>query len=192
MSTILSSLVSLLLIIVLYFVLYRRYALDNYRDQIFKVREALFDLAMDNKSLSFRSEVYRNFEILLNNNIRFAHRISFLGAVLFNIMNRIRYPSSNVQSKVAADFLKQVSEMRPSDAKTRIMQLQAAFETQTILFLLRTSPLFLVFVSLVAILFTLKQVVQPARVRSLVKGFLVGGVNKEIGVQAEKYCLAPG
>ncbi len=191
MSTILSSLVSLLLLLILYFVLYRRFAIDNYRDQLFKIREALFDLAIDNETLSFKSEIYKNFETRLNNNIRFAHRISFLGAILFNVMNRIRYPGSNIQSKVASDFLRQAAAMRQSATKDRIMQLKAAFDTQTIKYLLRISPLFCLYVVLIWLRFAFGQILQLGRVKSQVKTVLVGEVNREIELQAENYSSGP-
>lgn len=72
-STILLSIVSLMGLVVLYFWLYRDYRLDLFRDQLFALRDELFDLAASGK-IDFDSKAYGMLRTTLNGFIRFSHR----------------------------------------------------------------------------------------------------------------------
>lgn len=71
----------ILALILLFYVLWRDYAIDKTRERLFEQRDALFDLALEGK-ISFEDPVYRELRRFLNNLIRGAHRFSFLWVLL--------------------------------------------------------------------------------------------------------------
>ena len=71
----LQSLISLLLLFLLVFVLYNKYRLDLVRQELFDIRDRLFDEAMNNQ-IAFDSPAYRYARTVINGMIRFSHRLS--------------------------------------------------------------------------------------------------------------------
>ena len=189
-ATVISSLVSLLFVGIVYFVLYRKYALDKYREELFRLRNELFDLALTGGLVRFKSHTYVNLELLINNNIRYAHHISFVGLIIFGALNQLKYPGVRVTSRVANDFANQLSTLRPSPGRETLSQIKARFDTQTIKYLLRTSPFFVAYVVTLTGFFVSRRLFQTSHIRSLLKKYLVSGVNQEIEAQAEQYCTA--
>lgn len=59
----------------LYFFLYKNYMIDYTRQQLFKIRDDLFDYAA-NQEINFDDEAYLTTRIMLNGVIRFTHNIS--------------------------------------------------------------------------------------------------------------------
>lgn len=74
--------ISLLLLWILFFWLYRDYRLDLFRQRMFSLRDELFDLA-DSGELSFNCKAYGMLRSLINGNIQFGHQLGFLELVFF-------------------------------------------------------------------------------------------------------------
>src|SRR3954467_6683321 len=70
------ALLSFLTLWFLYSFAYRDYRRDVYRQKLFEVRNALFDLAATGE-VSFDSPAYQTLRTTINGFIRFAHRMQF-------------------------------------------------------------------------------------------------------------------
>lgn len=81
-TTFLVSLISLLFLSILFFWLYRDYRVDKFRQEMFKLRDNLFDEAERN-GIQFDSAAYGMIRSTINGFIRFAHRINLPQAMLF-------------------------------------------------------------------------------------------------------------
>lgn len=77
-----SSAISLLGLVVLVFWLYRQYRIDAFRQEMFAVRDELFDFA-DAGHVPFESSAYGMLRATMNGYIRFGHRASLLHVLLF-------------------------------------------------------------------------------------------------------------
>ncbi len=76
------SLTFLLGIVVLAFFLYPRHSLDVFRQDMFALRDSLFDEATAG-SVAFDSPAYGILRTTMNGFIRYGHRLSFLQAIIF-------------------------------------------------------------------------------------------------------------
>ena len=63
--------------------LYRDYQVDVFREDLFELRNDLFDFAA-NGGISFDDPAYRGLRSMCNGYIRFGHRISLLSSLLFS------------------------------------------------------------------------------------------------------------
>ncbi|SRR6266568_5559272 len=72
----LSFLITFSIAFVLFFWLWQEYVIDSTRQQLFELRDELFDLATLGE-LDRNAECYRMLRELFNNSIRFAHRLDF-------------------------------------------------------------------------------------------------------------------
>ncbi len=82
--TALSSLVSLFGLMWLFFWLYRRYSVDRFRQEMFEIRDKLFDYARTT-GLEFDSQAYIIPRQTMNGFIRFADRLT-LSQIIFNVI----------------------------------------------------------------------------------------------------------
>ena len=73
---------------------WRRHAVEKFRQDMFALRDSLFDLADENRDseFTFGRPAYEEFRKELNGIIRFAHRISFARAMVFNWTRRTFLP----------------------------------------------------------------------------------------------------
>ena len=82
LNTVLSSLISILGLWYLLFWLYRDYRTDVFRQELFALRDTLFDLGSA-ELIDFAHPAYGMLRSTLNGFIRFAHRLTLLQAFLF-------------------------------------------------------------------------------------------------------------
>lgn len=78
-----ASLFSIFLIFIFLFKMYEDYRVDKFRQDMFKIRDDLFDYAMRGR-LSFNDPSYGLIRGAINGHIRFAHRINLLDLAMFN------------------------------------------------------------------------------------------------------------
>src|SRR3982751_4492274 len=76
------SLVSIGGIWILYSKLYHDYRVDPFREEVFALRDCMFDL-VEHGQLSFDDEAYGLMRSTMNGFIRFAHKMSFLSMFFF-------------------------------------------------------------------------------------------------------------
>lgn len=80
----LQSLISLFLLLLLG-LLYNRYRVDKLRQELFAVRDELFDRARSGE-IAFDSRSYTTARLIINGMIRFAHKISISELLLFRFL----------------------------------------------------------------------------------------------------------
>ena len=71
------------------FVFWRNYRIDKFRDQLFALRNELFDYAAQG-GVSFDEPAYGILRNTMNGLLRYAERISFTHAILANVVQRFR------------------------------------------------------------------------------------------------------
>ncbi len=82
-----ASLISILGILVFAFWLYRDYRLDLLRQQMFSLRDQLFDEAVKGQ-ISFEHPAYRMLRTTMNGVVRFAHRINLFHTIALILILR--------------------------------------------------------------------------------------------------------
>jgi hypothetical protein len=95
------STLSLIGIVVLVFWLYRGYRVDKFRQDMFALRDELFDFA-DSGAISFDDPAYGFLRRTMNGYIRFGHRLSLLHAVVFWTLSEpdsLRKPSESFDTQ---------------------------------------------------------------------------------------------
>ncbi len=85
----LASLITLGLGYFFFYVVWQRYVVDVTRQQLFELRDQLFDLAAEGK-LSYQSEVYRSLRSFFNASIRFAHQADWVHIVVFYVAAKLK------------------------------------------------------------------------------------------------------
>jgi len=97
-----------LLLFIIFRILWRRYAVDRFREKLFGLRDVLFDLALKKKNLNFESEQYQKIEDIINKTIRYAHNISLLDIIIFRILLKKR--NIDIES-YETNYIKEISRL---------------------------------------------------------------------------------
>ena len=144
--------ITLLALAALWF-LWRRTAIEQLRQDMFAIRDRLFDLALSNKDKGFslESASYHKLRRHFHAGIRFAHRVNMLQVVFFFIFKRAFFRKFTLPESLKD----RVDLAADADCavQSEIIKLLHEWDNAVILFLRRTSPLFhLAFVSIVAFL----------------------------------------
>lgn len=71
---------------------FRQLAIDTYRQELFEIRDRLFDLAAKDKSFGFAHPAYGPLRMQFNGTIRFAHRMNMIQIVIFKTVRQIFGP----------------------------------------------------------------------------------------------------
>ena len=137
-----SVLQGLIAVILLYFALcaYKKTQINIYRDNLFVARSVLFELPQKYKELSYDSKSYRHMERVLNNNIRFAHKLSFLQLFFFYQVLKRKKPSVLQNNNIK----KEMKNLSPQLQK-EFEKIQEMANGHIIEFLLKTSPIFFIY-----------------------------------------------
>ena len=146
-----SILISVALIWILFFWLYRDYRVDKFRQELFDLRDQLFDLALDGK-IPFESASYGMLRSTINGMIQQAHTICLLDMVAFCILmpqKQIstlaeRYQDRWEQKKKAlgADAALAVESIRTS-AHMLVVE-QVVFTSAVLMFTLITAAIWII------------------------------------------------
>lgn len=99
-EALITSVVSLCALIYLMFWCYRDYKVDRFRQNIFQLRDQLFDSAK-NGDLSFDDDAYQMLRSTMNGAIRFAHRLNLAQVLLFILLVRNDRNTANVSFRKA-------------------------------------------------------------------------------------------
>lgn len=97
--TALISLTALAALLAIAFPLYNNYRVDRLRQQLFALRDQLFDDALNGR-IRFDSPAYRVTRTMLNGMIRFGHRISWSG-ILTTLLWRRAHGASSAEDMIA-------------------------------------------------------------------------------------------
>lgn len=98
---------------VLFFWLYRDYRLDKFREELFSLRDELFDLAVD-KKISFESPAYGMLRSTINGTIQFGHHLGLLNVVALLWAKRKK---STTESSFTQRWRATITEVDPESRK---------------------------------------------------------------------------
>jgi hypothetical protein len=153
------SLISLLILWVIIFWLYKEYCTDSYRQKVFALRDKLFDDAVATK-LPFDHKSYGLLRITMNGSIRYAHKLN-LGLLLLALFSTNNSEDELIFRNKFEHAIKDLSENQKSlviDYRNKLMIL-------TITHMLRSSPIlsFTIIIPIILnilLLFFIKQITQ--------------------------------
>ena len=186
----LSSLISIVLLLFLYFRLYRQTALEVYRNNLFRLRAQVFDLVHESDDLNFDSDVYKHFEQFLNNNIRYAHNVSFLNVMIFMAIKLFRFPGWVIQSTISVKLGQSLRELPEGAEKARLVRIRRQFDAEIIRYLVKTSPVFTGYVVVLGFTFWVRKHLRMSDAKEAIFAYFTRHVGKRIDYQAETYCIA--
>ncbi|TGN02893.1 hypothetical protein [Leptospira dzoumogneensis] len=151
MGEAISTLFSLLIMWAMWHFLWKPLRLDILREELFNIRDSLFDLALD-KKLSFEDQVYKELEIILNGTIRYAHRISFLSSLIFRISVEKDYPGKVVENRLYSGLRERIHAESDETLKKKLKVMLRKYEVTVARYMIFTSPTLIGF-SIAAILY---------------------------------------
>ena len=147
MESLIFTLILLLLMLFAWKYLWQDYALDKLRDDLFSIRNDLFDFAYSNNEISFDHKLYLAFENILNNSIRYGYKLSFMSAVFFNLFVKMKFKDIQVKSQIQVEFEDMINSVKNDKTRKTLSDLKLRFEISIFNYFLRTSPtLFILFV----------------------------------------------
>jgi hypothetical protein len=139
-----SSWLSILGLIVLVFWLYRSYRIDKFRQEMFALRDALFDAAADSGQISFDTPAYGMLRSTMNGYIRFGHRLSLLHLLVFWALSRPEYLRRGGES-FEAQWASAVGSA-PTEAREELSRFRAEMEGLLVKHVAMNSPILVLMV----------------------------------------------
>jgi hypothetical protein len=150
-ATIIFSLISLALIWVFFFWVYRDYCVEDFRQKVFALRDELFDTAASEK-IPFNHKGYGRLRLTMNGAIRFAEDISFGQVILMSYFNR----NSPLLETYKNEFDREIKSL-PVQEKKIVIDFQERLDDLLIEYLLTISPMmFFILMPLILIYLPLK------------------------------------
>jgi hypothetical protein len=131
----LASAVSLLGIVMLLMWLYRDYRVDAFRQQMFAMRDELFDLA-NAGLISFDDSAYGMLRRTMNGYIRFGHRLSLLHVLIFAVITRSSSRERSFDSRWVATLA-----TLPPEARERLQEFRHGMDRLVVKHAILNSPL---------------------------------------------------
>lgn len=125
-------------------ILFNKYQLDKFRDELFDIRRELFLLAAENKGgLKFSSKIYKNMDLMFNSMIRFAHDVSFLQALLFSFFNRLTFGrGAEVKNLLIKSITDEINIIHNPEKKDALAALLERYNRAIATYMLNTSVIF--------------------------------------------------
>lgn len=175
--------------------LYKDFRTDAFRQDLFKLRDELFDYAAEGK-IQFDHPAYGILRIQINGAIRFAHQLSFVRLLLnFILISRVDRKLS-VQ-KYTERIEKAFSCIESSEVSEKMRSIQGKFYFLIAKQLMLLNPLLLIISSLVLVYEVLKLLLKQTfrfSVRAIMEGAKKGAVqivpsNTVKFIQTEAYIV---
>lgn len=104
---------------ILIFKLFRDYRIDALRDQLFGVRESLFDYAAGG-GVAFSHPAYTQLRLLINSLIRFAHRLTFTRFAM--LMFYVKLCKSEFSKQPLAEWMAAVNSL-PTEPREELKKI---------------------------------------------------------------------
>jgi AcrR family transcriptional regulator len=142
------SAISLILLVWLVFFAYQAYRVDKLRQDLFTIRDELFDAALDGK-ISVDDQAYKVSRQMMNGMIRFAHRLSIPSLFAFAVL----MPSS--RSTIARQSINELLNSAKPESRELVLRYLTSVN-QRVIEHVATSPLFVatVFVPVLTVALT--------------------------------------
>jgi hypothetical protein len=130
--------------------LWRRHTVEKFRQDMFALRDSLFDLADANREseFTFGMPAYEEFRKELNAIIRFAHRISFARAMLFHYARKAFLPQIATYQIVRRRWVIIVG-IQDEGLRAELNEKVRAMNWKIVTFMMKTSPSCLLFAGVV-------------------------------------------
>ena len=164
-----TEIITILGILFLWHILWKNYALDKLREELFHIRNELFDLTGQHKKFNFDDSIYKTFETAINGVIRYGHRLSIMNSIIFNILNQAQYPNSIIKSRLQIAYESLEKETIDEQLRKDITLLKKKFEQEIIKYLLKTSLTLMLISSVIFIYSLLSIVFSRARQSAFIK-----------------------
>jgi hypothetical protein len=126
---------------VLVFMCWRTYRVDALRQQLFALRDELFDYATSG-AISYDDPAYGKLRLLMNGMIRFAHRLSFPRLLLAVVVNSL-WPDPYLMN-VLKDWHKSIEAIPQPETRKKLHEFNCRMNDMLIRHLLTGSPTFLI------------------------------------------------
>jgi hypothetical protein len=164
--TAIASLVSLLGLWILLFWFYRDYSIDKVRQEMFALRDQLFDEA-EAGLIPFDHAAYGLLRSTMNGFIRFAHKLTLPDLLVLGVVDRFSGDEMSAEQSFSIRFEAAIADL-PSEVTTRLNTFQWRMNTILVKHLARSSPIIMLTVivpllSWVALRFCLRQVMTILR-----------------------------
>jgi hypothetical protein len=134
-ATTIFSLVSIALVWVFFFWVWRDYCVEDFRQKVFALRDELFDKAASGK-IPYNHKGYGRLRLTMNGAIRFAEDISFGQVILMSYFNR----NSPLLETYKNEFDKEIEGL-PAKEKKVIISFQERLDDLLIEYFLTISPM---------------------------------------------------
>jgi hypothetical protein len=130
--------------------LWRRHAVETFRQETFAVRDALFDLASQDpdSEISLDSAAYREFRKELNSLIRFAHHISYVRAVVFNVSRWLFLPEIPT-NRIIRRSMVSILDIEDEEIREQVKAMVRRLNWNIVMLCMKTSPILLVYGAIV-------------------------------------------
>src|SRR6266508_3416330 len=143
-------LLALALLWAFWFYCWRRYALDAFRQDLFSIRDAMFDMAAQRKDgMNFNQVAYGCLRHQINGLIRFAHRFSSLSVISFKLFSLVPIRHNPYWRR---DFVppseRAIQQIKDDNLRLAFRRVRVHVILAAAKYLLRTSPLFLITASI--------------------------------------------
>lgn len=128
---------------ILYFWLYKDYAIDYFRQDLFELRDELFNEAAGGL-IDFNHPAYCLLRRTMNGNIRYSHRISFLNTLILSSLikgNVSKQPGVSFEDRLTSSM-----DGLPETTKKKLMNYRKRLQMIFLNHLIRESPITFVFI----------------------------------------------
>lgn len=134
------SLFGILILWTLWQILMKKYAVEKFRDELFWIRDELFDLAAKGQDFKFDSPLYQELEKIINGTIRFAHTIDYINFRVFNALLRFkRIEIQKNESKLRKRIEQLIENVENIELRNNIRDLKKRYDVQIIKYIIKKS-----------------------------------------------------
>jgi len=130
-----------------WFFIWKRFALDWFRQKLFDIRDELFDSVAEIESKYFNSYSYKIFREVLNGTIRFAHTLTPVRIFMYE-----KLKIKTMQDTYKFDF----NDIANDKLKSKFLRLKNDYFKTIVVYFWLSSPLFIVYSIIIIVLATIR------------------------------------
>lgn len=122
--------------------LYRRYRLDQFREQLFELRDSLFDLVVEG-GLQYSDRAYGQVRSMINGSIQYAHKLGFIEILLFAFSTRAEDKQLTEALAEHERRWKRSLSLVDDEAEGHLQSVRDRLHAYSIIYVVETSPVLL-------------------------------------------------
>ncbi|MCK4796377.1 MAG: hypothetical protein KAT05_03290 [Spirochaetes bacterium] len=157
MNLFITSMFSILFLFLFWNILWKRYSLDKLREELFTLRNELFDLVIINKEFSYNDKIYMDFEKILNGTVQYAHNINVFQYLIFNLLWEKKYNLVKIESKFEKDFNIYIVKSNNVELKSKLLTLKTRYTNEIIKYIIKSSFIMMLYISSISFFFFIKE-----------------------------------